>query len=388
MIGSNVGTWMHRIAQMWLALEITGDPAILGVVTALQFAPILFIGPWAGALAERSDRRKLLIWMQVALALQAALLGVVVLSGSMTTTLLFIFSALLGVATAIDGPARQSFVSDLVDRVELPNAVALNSTSFNTARLIGPAAAGFIIAAWGTGWVFLLNAATFGLMIVALLRIHTRVTRVEKEQARVSDGVKFVLGHSDLLFVILLAGLVSMFVLNFQMTIAVMATEQFAVGAQTYGILASVMAVGSLAGALLAARRGRTSLRIVTFSALGLAGGSVIAGLSPNAWWFGASLVVCGIAALSMMTGANAYLQTHSGSKHRSRVMALYLAIFFGTTPIGAPLAGWLADFAGPRASLVVPGILAAIATGALVIWFRHRSRIEAHNPETTPVDA
>ena len=388
MIGSNVGTWMHRIAQMWLALEITGDPAILGVVTALQFAPILFIGPWAGALAERSDRRKLLIWMQVALALQAALLGVVVLSGSMTTTLLFIFSALLGVATAIDGPARQSFVSDLVDRVELPNAVALNSTSFNTARLIGPAAAGFIIAAWGTGWVFLLNAATFGLMIVALLRIHTRVTRVEKEQARVSDGVKFVLGHSDLLFVILLAGLVSMFVLNFQMTIAVMATEQFAVGAQTYGILASVMAIGSLAGALLAARRGRTSLRIVTFSALGLAGGSVIAGLSPNAWWFGASLVVCGIAALSMMTGANAYLQTHSGSKHRSRVMALYLAIFFGTTPIGAPLAGWLADFAGPRASLVVPGILAAIATGALVIWFRHRSRIEAHNPETTPVDA
>ena len=388
MIGSNVGTWMHRIAQMWLALEITGDPAILGVVTALQFAPILFIGPWAGALAERSDRRKLLIWMQVALALQAALLGVVVLSGSMTTTLLFIFSALLGVATAIDGPARQSFVSDLVDRVELPNAVALNSTSFNTARLIGPAAAGFIIAAWGTGWVFLLNAATFGLMIVALLRIHTRVTRVEKEQARVSDGVKFVLGHSDLLFVILLAGLVSMFVLNFQMTIAVMATEQFAVGAQTYGILASVMAIGSLAGALLAARRGRTSLRIVTFSALGLAGGSVIAGLSPNAWWFGASLVVCGIAALSMMTGANAYLQTHSGSKHRSRVMALYLAIFFGTTPIGAPLAGWLADFAGPRASLVVPGILAAIATGALVIWFRHRSRTEAHNPETTPVDA
>ncbi len=388
MIGSNVGTWMHRIAQMWLALEITGDPAILGVVTALQFAPILFIGPWAGALAERSDRRKLLIWMQVALALQAALLGVVVLSGSMTTTLLFIFSALLGVATAIDGPARQSFVSDLVDRAELPNAVALNSTSFNTARLIGPAAAGFIIAAWGTGWVFLLNAATFGLMIVALLRIHTRVTRVEKEQARVSDGVKFVLGHSDLLFVILLAGLVSMFVLNFQMTIAVMATEQFAVGAQTYGILASVMAIGSLAGALLAARRGRTSLRIVTFSALGLAGGSVIAGLSPNAWWFGASLVVCGIAALSMMTGANAYLQTHSGSKHRSRVMALYLAIFFGTTPIGAPLAGWLADFAGPRASLVVPGILAAIATGALVIWFRHRSRTEAHNPETTPVDA
>ena len=388
MIGSNVGTWMHRIAQMWLALEITGDPAILGVVTALQFAPILFIGPWAGALAERSDRRKLLIWMQVALALQAALLGVVVLSGSMTTTLLFIFSALLGVATAIDGPARQSFVSDLVDRAELPNAVALNSTSFNTARLIGPAAAGFIIAAWGTGWVFLLNAATFGLMIVALLRIHTRVTRVEKEQARVSDGVKFVLGHSDLLFVILLAGLVSMFVLNFQMTIAVMATEQFAVGAQTYGILASVMAIGSLAGALLAARRGRTSLRIVTFSALGLAGGSVIAGLSPNAWWFGASLVVCGIAALSMMTGANAYLQTHSGSKHRSRVMALYLAIFFGTTPIGAPLAGWLADFAGPRASLVVPGILAAIATGALVIWFRHRSRLEAHNPETTPVDA
>ncbi len=369
---------MHRIAQMWLALEITGDPAILGIVTALQFAPILFIGPWAGALAERSDRRNLLIWTQVALAIQAAFLGAVVLSNAITTPLLFIFSVLLGIATAVDGPARQSFVSDLVDRSELPNAVALNSTSFNAARLIGPAAAGFIIAAWGTGWVFLLNAATFVLMIIALLRIHTHGKRVGKEQARVSDGVRFVIGHRDLLFVILVAGIVSMFVLNFQMTIAVMATEQFAVGAQTYGVLASVMAIGSLAGSLLAARRGRTSLRIVTVSALGLAGGSIVAGLSPNAWWFGAALVICGIAALSMMTGANAYLQTHSGSEHRSRVMALYLAVFFGTTPIGAPLAGRLAEIAGPRASLIVPGILAMIATAALALWFLHRRRTES----------
>ena len=382
MIGSNVGTWMHRIAQMWLALEITGDPAILGVVTALQFAPVLFIGPWAGALAEQSDRRKLLIWAQVALALQAGLLGTAVLGGWMTTSLLLGFSALLGIATAVDGPARQSFVSDLVDQSDLPNAVALNSTSFNAARLIGPTAAGFIIAAWGTGWVFLLNAATFGLMIIALLRIQTRLHVAKKQRARVADGIKFVIGHVDLLFVILVAGLVSMFVLNFQMTIAVMATEQFAVGAQAYGVLASVMAIGSLAGALLAARRGRTSLRIITISALGLAGGSVLAGLSPNEWWFGVSLVICGIAALSMMTGANAYLQTHAGSEHRSRVMALYLAVFFGTTPIGAPLAGWLAEVGGPRASLIIPGVLAVVATGLLVLWFLRRRRADAQDSE------
>jgi MFS family permease len=363
---------MHRVAQGWLVLELTGNAVLLGLITALQFAPMLVVSPWAGSLADRRSPRKVLLVTQSTLAVQAFVLAGLVLAGVVTTFWLAAFALLLGVSKAIDAPARQTMVSDLVQRAMVPNAVALNSASFNLARLIGPALAGVLIAAWGTGLVFMLNAVSFFAFLSALLLIRIAAPSHNCRTGGVRDGVRYVISRPDLLAVIAVSGIVSMFVLNFQMTIAIMATQEYGVGAEVYGLLASTMAIGALTGSLIAARRGRTSVRLVFGSAAALAGLTVVAGLMPTPQLFATSLVATGAAALTMMTGANAYLQTHAGPDHRGRVMALYLAIFFGTTPIGAPIAGWLAAVFGGRWALIVPGLLALLAVAVLSCWF-HR---------------
>lgn len=369
---SNIGTWMHRVGQSWLVLALTGEAAMLGIAMALQFLPMLVVGPWAGVLADRFDRRRLLMVTQAALAAQALALGVVVLAGAATALIVLGAALLLGIITAIDAPARQSIVSDLVGKHRVVNAVSLNSASFNAARLVGPALAGVVIATAGTGWVFVVNSLTFAAMLTALTRITGSTEPVPgARRGGVRDGLAHVLRHGDLFFVIAIAGLVSMFVLNFQLNIAVMAVQEFDAGPVAYGVLGSVMAIGSLGGALLAARRGHTSVRIVAGAAVALSLATIVAGLMPNVWAYGAGLVACGLAALTMMTGANSYLQTHAGQEHRSRVMALYLAVFFGTTPVGAPLVGWMTEAWGPRAGMVVPGLLALACTVAIALAYR-----------------
>lgn len=374
MLASNVGTWMYRIGQSWLVLALTGDAVMLGLVTALQFLPMLVVGPWAGVLADRMDRRRLLMWTQGALAVQAVALAAVTLLGLATPALLLFAAAVLGLITALDGPARASMVSDLVPQDQVVNAVSLNSASLNAARLIGPAIAGLVIAAAGTGWVFLLSTVTFVAMMVALSGI-TSSQRIPagRRDGGVAEGIRHVREHPDLLFVIALAGLVSMFALNFQITTALMSTQEFHAGPVVFGILGSVMAIGSLAGSLLAARRGFTNLGIVAGAAIALGVTTVLAGLAPNAWLFAAALTLCGISALTMMTGANSYLQTRTDDEHRSRVMALYLTVFFGTTPLGAPVVGWMAGTFGPRAGLILPGLLALMVACALLLAFRRR---------------
>ena len=252
--------------------------------------------------------------------------------------------------------------------------MSLNSASLNAARLIGPAIAGLVIAAAGTGWVFLLSTVTFVAMMVALSGI-TSSQRIPagRRDGGVAEGIRHVREHPDLLFVIALAGLVSMFALNFQITTALMSTQEFHAGPVVFGILGSVMAIGSLAGSLLAARRGFTNLGIVAGAAIALGVTTVLAGLAPNAWLFAAALTLCGISALTMMTGANSYLQTRTDDEHRSRVMALYLTVFFGTTPLGAPVVGWMAGTFGPRAGLILPGLLALMVACALLLAFRRR---------------
>lgn len=374
MLASNIGTWMYRIGQSWLVLALTGDAVMLGLITALQFLPMLLLGPWAGVLADRVDRRRLLIWTQTALALQAVALAVATLLGITNPVLLLVAAGVLGVITALDGPARASIVSDLVPQDQVVNAVSLNSASLNTARLIGPAIAGLVIAVSGTGWVFLASAVTFGVMVWALMGIRTSQPAGRgKARGGVSEGIRHVRSRPDLFFVIALAGLVSMFALNFQITTALMSTKEFQAGPIVFGLLGAVMAVGSLAGSLLAARRGFTNLGIIAVAALALGATTIMAGLAPNAWVFAAALTLCGISALTMMTGANSYLQTHTDDEHRSRVMALYLTVFFGTTPLGAPVVGWLAESLGPRAGLVIPGVLALAVALALLLVFRRR---------------
>ena len=368
---------MHRIAQSWLVLEITGDARMLGFVVAAQFAPMLFLAPWAGVLADRYDRRRLLQLTQIGMGLQALALGLLTLSGHANGALVLVFAAILGVVTALDGPARQSIVSDLVPSDQVVNAVALNSANFNAARLVGPAIAGLMIAAWGPGWVFLVNAATFAVMYLALTRIHLTHREGSRRAGGLRDGLRYVRARPDLWFVIATAGAVAMLVFNFPITIALMVSNEFAADARSYGILASLMAVGSLAAALIQARRGRTDLKLVAVAAVAAGGAVILAGLMPTVPTFAAALVACGAAALTMMTGANSYLQTHTDAEHRSRVMALYMAVFFGTTPAGAPLIGMLADDFGPRAAMILPGVASLAVTAGLVaafVWARRRA--------------
>ncbi len=379
---------MHRVAQGWLVLELTGNAVLLGVITALQFAPMLFVSPWAGSLADRANRRMILLVTQSLLAVQAFILAALVWTGLITPLWLALFALLLGLSKAVDAPARQTLVSDLVGPTLVPNAVALNSLSFNLARLLGPAFAGLLIAAWGTGVVFLLNAVSFVAFLLALLLIRIPMLAAARRTGGVREGVRFVLSRPDLLVVIVVAGVTSMFVLNFQMNIAVMATQEFAVGAEVYGLLASAMAIGSVSGSLVAARRGRTSVRLVFGAAAGLGLMVIVAGLMPTPALFAIALVATGAAALTMMTGANAYLQTHAGGEHRGRVMALYLAVFFGTTPIGAPIAGWFAAALGGRWALILPGLLALLAVGALAVWYRRIQRAPGLNPAREPASA
>ena len=377
MLAANTGTWMYRVGQSWLTLALTDNAIMLGAVTALQFLPMLLVGPWAGVLADRCDRRRLLMLTQGALALQALLLAALTITGLVTPTLLLVAAAILGLITALDGPARASIVSDLVPGDQVVNAVALNSANFNAARLVGPAIAGLMIAAWGPGWVFLVNAATFAVMYLALTRIHLTRREGSRRAGGLRDGLRYVRARPDLWFVIATAGAVAMLVFNFPITIALMVSDEFAADARSYGILASLMAVGSLAAALIQARRGRTDLKLVAVAAVAAGGAVILAGLMPTVPTFAAALVACGAAALTMMTGANSYLQTHTDAEHRSRVMALYMAVFFGTTPAGAPLIGMLADDFGPRAAMVLPGAASLVVTAGLVaafVWARRRA--------------
>ncbi len=366
---------MHRIAQSWLVLTVTGDPRMLGLVVAAQFAPMLFLSPWAGVLADRYDRRRILQITQVGMGLQALALGLLTLLGFATGPVILAAAVALGLFTAFDGPARQSIVSDLVPAHQVVNAVALNSANFNAARLVGPALAGLMIAAWGPGWVFLVNAGTFAVMFLALTRIRNTTRTAGRDRGGLLDGLRYVRGRPDLWFVIAVAGAVAMLVFNFPITIALMVTDEFGAGARSYGVLASLMAVGSLAAALLQATRARTSLRLVALAAVGAGVAGVLAGLSPNVYTFAAVLMASGAASLTMMTAANSYLQTNSDDDHRSRVMALYMAVFFGTTPVGAPLVGWLADVYGTRAAMIVPGLLSLVVTVLLVLAYRWARR-------------
>ena len=375
-LASNIGTWMHRIGAAWLIYALTDDAAMLGVTMALQFAPMLLLGPWAGSLADRWDRRRMLIATQLALALQALALGVIVLTGAATVPIVLAASAVLGVITAFDTPARQAFVSDIVGPADLPNAVGLNAASFHAARLIGPAVAGLMVAGVGTGWVFIVNAGTFTAMLVALRLIRTGPAEVSpRESSGVRDGLRYLRLRPDLLLVIAIVGLIATFGLNFQVTIAVLSTQVFGGGAEQYGFLSAVMAIGSVAGALWAARRTSSSLGLVIGSAAVFSLLTVLSGLAPTAAAFASALVLTGAAGLTMMTAANSYLQTHTDKAHRGRVMAIYLAVFFGTTPVGAPAVGWLAEEFGARTSLWLPGLLGLAATAVIAVWWRRLAR-------------
>jgi MFS family permease len=372
---SNVGTWMQRVAQDWLVLQLSGHSGVaLGITTGLQFLPMLLLAPFAGTLADRYSKRKVLIATQAFMATMALILGLLDVSGVVQVWHVYALALLLGVGAACDAPARQSFVIEMVGRDDLPNAVGLNSASFNLGRVIGPALAGVLILVIGTGPVFLINAASFGAVIFALTRMRPAelmpMPRSPGGRGQVFEGIRYVRARPDLLLVMVIVFFVGTFGLNFQMTSALMATEVFGKGAGAYGLLGSVVAIGSLSGALLAARRGRPRLRLVVLAAVAFGVVEVAAGLMPSYFTFMALLIPLGLCQMTLLNAANATMQLGVDAVMRGRVMALYMAVLMGGTPIGAPLVGASAEAFGARWSLILGGVIsagAAIVAGSLL---------------------
>ena len=385
---SNVGTWMQRTAQDWLVLvQLTPRNATaVGLVMALQFGPSLVLLPLTGLAADHLDRRKLLFVTQGAMGVLALGLGVLTVSGSVELWHVYVFAGLLGCASAFDAPARQTFVAELVGSADLSNAVALNSTSFQAARMIGPAVAGVLIAGVGTGWVFLLNAASFAAVLVALSRLSVhdlhRTHRAELKRGSLGEGVRYVRSHADLVAVLAMLFLIATFGLNFPIFISTMAVNVFHAGAHEYGLLSSMMAVGSVTGALLSARRAQPRMSLLIAGAGVFGAGCLAAALMPAYWLFGATLVVIGIASQTFMTTANSTMQLATDPLMRGRVMAIYMAIALGATPLGAPIVGWVADAFGPRWAL---GVAAAAGACAGLVGWRHLRRMRQAGVSAAP---
>lgn len=385
---SNVGTWMQRTAQDWLVLtRLTQHNATaVGVVMALQFGPQLLFLPITGYAADHLDRRKLLLFTQAGMAALALGLGVLTLSGLVQLWHVYVFAFLLGCVAAFDAPARQTFVSDLVTEAELPNAVALNSTSFNAARLIGPGVAGALIAGVGIGWVFVVNAASFLAVLSALAALRQAellgTRAASRPRGRLSDGFRYVWGRPQLRTMLFMLFLIGTFGLNFPIFISSMSVTVFHVGAHQFGLLTSIMAVGSVMGALLSARRERPRVGLLLLSSATFGGGCLLAALMPGFWSFALALVAIGVSAQTFSTTVNASVQLGTEPAMRGRVLAILLAIALGGTPLGAPIVGWVADHFGARWGLIVGA--AAGLCAALVGWLYLR-RHPPRDVELTP---
>jgi len=372
---SNVGAWMQRTAQDWIVLtQLTDNDAFaVGIVMALQFGPILVLGPFTGLIVDRVPGRTLLILTQTAQAVLAFGLGAIMLADVAQLWMVYGFALLLGIVTAVDNPARQTFVGELVPTDDLPNAVALNSASFNSARLIGPAVAGLAMAVFGPGWVFIINGCTFAGVLVALWLLRTNelypIAKTRRGPGQLSAGFRYVRGRPDILVVLAMVFVIGTFGFNFPIFTSAMSRVEFHLDVRDYGLISSVLAIGSVIGSLLAARREkpRVGLAIGAAAAFGVI--SLAAALMPNAVAFAIALVPLGMAAMTMTTSANAYVQTTVDPSIRGRVMALYMAVFAGTTLLGGPAVGWVSDAFGPRWGLGVAAIAGGVGALIGLVW-------------------
>ena len=376
---SNIGTWMQRTAQDWLVLtQLTPHNAsAVGIVMALQFGPQLLLLPWTGFAADHYDQRKMLIVTQAIMGLLALTLGVLTVTGLVQLWQVYVFAFLSGCASAFDAPVRQIFVAELVAEKDLSNAIALNSTSFNMARMIGPAVAGVTIASVGTGWAFLLNGSSFFAVLASLffLRVSGQGSKVRalRTKGSLTEGIRYVWARPDLKAILLMLFLIGTFGMNFPIFISTMAVSVFHADARGYGLLTSTLAIGTIAGALLAAGRERPHFKSLLSGAAVFGVGCTLAALAPNYWTFAIALVIIGVGAMTFSNTTNSLMQLTTEPHMRGRVIALRVAVALGGTPIGAPIVGWVADHLGPRWALVVGAVSGILAVGVALYTLRHR---------------
>lgn len=375
---SNVGTWMARVAQDWLVLTIlTDNSAIaLGIVTGLQFLPTALMAPWAGSLADRFPKRRVLMLTQVGLAITGAILAVLVMGGWVTLWQVYLLALLQGVAAAFDTPARQAFAPEMVPNHLIGNSVGLNTISFHSARLIGPAVAGLSIAAWGVGPALLVNAFSFGAVFVALLAMDpSELTPAPTgpKSGAVREGLRYIRQRPDIMLVMFMVFMLGTFGLNFQLTNALMATSVFQVGPEEFGYMSSVMAIGSLSAGLFAARRAEVPMRLIVGALAAFSVVLLVMAVTPGFYLYLFLLLLAGLTALTVMTAANTSVQLSTEPVMRGRVMAIYMAIFLGGTPLGSPLLGWVGDAWGPRWTIAIGGIACGIAVIIALVYLLRR---------------
>ncbi|TIX89917.1 MFS transporter [Rhizobium sp. P44RR-XXIV] len=380
---SNIGTWVQRTAQDWLVFtELTHhDASTVGIVMGLQFAPQLLLLTWTGSAADQFNQRKLLMVTQATMGLLSLALASLTLLGVVQLWHVYVLAFLFGCAAAFDAPVRQTFVAELVGDEDLPNAVALNSTSFNAARMVGPAASGMVIAGLGTGWAFLIDGMSFAavLLSLGLLRLSELRTSARAERAKGSfiEGLRYVRKRPDLLAILIMLFLIGTFGLNFPIFISTMAVDVFHVDAGGYGLLSSIMAIGTMAGALLSGSRDEARFGGLPLAASAFGGGCLLAALIPGYWPFAAALVVIGAAGLIFTNLTNSLMQLSTEPAMRGRIMALRVAIALGGTPIGAPIVGWVADHCGPSWALGVGATsgFAATVVGLYAMYRKGRGK-------------
>jgi MFS family permease len=382
---SNVGTWMQRAAQDLLVLHLTdGSGRAVGILTALQFLPQTLLGLSGGVIADRFPRRRLLLITQTSMGLQSLLLGVLTVTGAVNVWCVYALAFVLGTATALDSPARNAFISELVVRDQLPNAISLNSAQFNVARILGPAIAGLAVAVVDTGPVFLANAASYLAVLYGLLTIRTdelsAPRQPKRNSTRVTEAFRHVRSKPDLLLPIALIGFVGTFGLNFQVTISLVAITDFHAGAAVFGYLSAAYAVGGLIGAICGAGRRKppTARRLVT-SAVVFGALEATVGLMPNYGTFMALLIPTGLASVTVTITANAMVQLNADPRMRGRVLSIYFLVLLGGTPVGAPLVGVVSDTLGARSSLILGGLISALSAVLLT------AAITARTHHSTP---
>lgn len=385
---SMTGTWMQSVAQMWLVLQITGSGVALGVTAALQSLPMLLFGTWGGMVADRSDKRHVLFFTQSAAALQAIGLAVLTLTGNIQLWMVYVFALGLGFVNCIDNPTRQSLVVEMVGRQQTANAVSVNTAMFTTARVIGPAIGGLVVSEVGSGWAFLINAASFLAVLASLTLMRPaefhRSVPIPRGRGQIREGMRYAWNSPPIRLSLLIMAVAGTLAFNFGVVLPLMTNVVFHSGAQTFGVLMSLIGVGALVGALITASITTPTPRILLGGAAAFGLVLIAAAAVPTLQWEMVMMVPMGISMILYQVTSNAIIQVNAEPSFRGRVLSLYIVLFLGTTPIGGPLVGWIGQHFGPRASMAVGGVAVLAAAVVGMAALARRGELRAEGPVIT----